>query len=298
MNSWLHRPVPVRQWMINTITRVLTKPLHSYELRVPNNLANLTTVLRRGDVILVEGDQRISQVIRYLTQSSWSHSALYIGDELLKPEHGLADDLTQRWGDSARHLIVEALVGEGVIASPIEKYLGFNIRICRPQGLTRRDGDRVLAEVISHLGDEYDVQHILDLARYLFPVSVVPRRWQHAALHFGRGSEREVICSSLLAKAFARVGYPILPRVTLEPAPAPPARNWWSLLSRRNGTHPAARFRELDPTLITPRDFDLSPYFEIVKFNHLGDPRFDYRTIVWETPDGSMEQPSVPPQHY
>ena len=34
--------------------------------------------------------------------------------------------------------------------------------------------------------------------------------------------------------------------------------------------------------MITPRDFDLSPYFEIVKFNHLADPRFDYRSIVWD----------------
>ena len=33
---------------------------------------------------------------------------------------------------------------------------------------------------------------------------------------------------------------------------------------------------------MTPRDFDLSPYFEIVKFNHLGDPRLNYRDIVWE----------------
>ena len=42
------------------------------------------------------------------------------------------------------------------------------------------------------------------------------------------------------------------------------------------------RFRRANTAAITPRDFDLSPYFEVVKFNHLGDPRFDYRQIVWE----------------
>ena len=34
-------------------------------------------------------------------------------------------------------------------------------------------------------------------------------------------------------------------------------------------------------TLTTPRDFDISPYFEIVKFNILEDRRFDYRQIRW-----------------
>jgi hypothetical protein len=32
---------------------------------------------------------------------------------------------------------------------------------------------------------------------------------------------------------------------------------------------------------VTPRDFDLSPYFEIVKFNVIESRRFDYSKIVW-----------------
>jgi len=35
-------------------------------------------------VILVEGNERISECIKYLTQSSWSHSALYVGDEPIR----------------------------------------------------------------------------------------------------------------------------------------------------------------------------------------------------------------------
>ena len=35
--------------------------------------------LRIGDVILVEGRSRVSDVIKIITQSPWSHSALYIG---------------------------------------------------------------------------------------------------------------------------------------------------------------------------------------------------------------------------
>ena len=35
--------------------------------------------LRKGDVLLVEGRSRVSEVIRVITQSPWSHSALYVG---------------------------------------------------------------------------------------------------------------------------------------------------------------------------------------------------------------------------
>lgn len=274
----------VRQWVVERCIDLLTQPLQTYELRVPNNLDNLRRVLRKGDVLLVEGEQRMSQVIRYLTQSSWSHAALYVGDELLKPPYGQAARATEQFGEGARHLLLEALVGEGVIAAPLEKYEKFNIRICRPQGLLAADVQRVVAEVIGHLGDGYDVRHVYDLARYFFPISVVPRRWRRQALHFGHGIDREVICSSMIARAFAHVGYPILPRVTLDPAASRPAPPWWRRRLSRRGNHTAARFRELDPALITPRDFDLSPYFEIVKFNHLGDPNFSYRDIVWENP--------------
>ena len=35
-------------------------------------------------MVLVEGNERISECIKYLTQSSWSHSALYVGDEPMR----------------------------------------------------------------------------------------------------------------------------------------------------------------------------------------------------------------------
>jgi hypothetical protein len=280
-----------RQWFIAFCTRLLTKPLRTYELRVPNNLPELKKALKKGDILLVEGDQRVSQVIRYLTQSSWSHSAVYIGDELLREKHGRAAE-ARSFGEESQHLLIEALVGEGVVLSPLSKYAGYNIRLCRPR-LRKEDVEVVINHLIQRLGHRYDVKHIWDLARYFFPVSLVPRRWRRAALHLGSGSEREVICSSMIAKALATVGYPILPRVTIDEA-APPSR-WWRRLLSRNGGRPLARFRARDPALITPRDFDLSPYFEIIKFNHLADQRFDYRSIVWERDEAKQpEEPNGP----
>jgi len=270
----------VRRWLIAECTRLLTKPLASYVQRVPNNIDNLKRTLRKGDVLLVEGDQRVSQVIRYLTQSCWSHSAIYVGDELLKGDAPRAAELRARFGDEAQHLLIEADVGHGVCATPLSKYQRYNIRICRPQGLHRDDVSRVLEFVVGHLGRRYDVRHLVELARFFFPVSIVPRRWRRAALTFGSCNGRAVICSSMIADAFTRVGYPILPEVTLAAGAAVPER-WWKVL-RRSAPRPAATFRRYNTALVTPRDFDLSPYFEVVKFNHFGDPRFNYREIVWD----------------
>jgi len=272
----------LRRWVIAECTRLLTQPLATYVQRVPNNIDKLKTALRKGDVLLVEGDQRISQVIRYLTQSSWSHCALYVGDELLKGDARRAAELRRQFGDEANALLVEAESGIGVVASPLSKYQRYNIRICRPEGLQRDDVDEVLRYVVAHLGRRYNVRHIFDLARFFFPVSLVPRRWRRAALTFGSSpSSRAVICSTMIADAFTRVGYPILPEAVLVDA-GPPPGPWWRRALGYDQGHPRARFRRPNNAVITPRDFDLSPYFQVVKFNHLGDPRFDYRRIEWE----------------
>jgi hypothetical protein len=262
------------------VARYLTKPRRQYRQVVPNDMANLTRYIRKGDVLLVDGDQRISEVIKYLTQSSWSHAALYIGDELLRRNPRNRALLLEQYGEDANHLIVEALM-EGVVASPLSKYATCNIRVCRPYDLHKEDRQRILEEVLDHLGYTYDVKHVLDLARYFFPVSLIPRRFRRRALQLGSGLTHEVICSSLIARAFDHVGYPILPEIT--PAGDPPR----SLLARarnrllRRGHVPGGIFRQRHPTLVTPRDFDLSPYFEIIKFNLIENAKFDYRKITW-----------------
>jgi hypothetical protein len=278
----------MRRRVVAVLRRHLTKPLRSYEQRIPNNLANLKEHLRPGDVILVEGDQRVSQVIRYLTQSSWSHSALYIGDELRRFKPQLADALLAAHGAEARHLIIEATVEHGVACAPVAKYINYNLRVCRPRGLRRADLDHILEELTRQLGHGYNVRHIFELGRYFFPVSLIPRRFRRAALTYGGETTRRVICTTMLARAFAHVGYPIVPRVTLDEVLT--QHTWLGRLVGRNGHSVRARYSKENPALITPRDFDLSPYFEIVKFNHLAGGKFDYRRIEWANEE---ERPSA-----
>ena len=270
----------LRSKVFDLAARVLTKPRGTYTRLLPNDPENLRRGLRPGDVILVDGDQRVSEVIKYLTQSSWSHAVLYIGDELLRRHPAQRVALEARHGRDAHHMFVEALLEEGVTASPLSKYADFNLRVCRPVGLRADDLSRILDEVLAQLGQHYDVKNLLDLARYFFPVSLIPRRLRRRALQFGSGVTTQVICSSLIGRAFQNVGFPILPATAPGAVPAPRYRLRDRLL-RRTPPPYATVFRRQLPALITPRDFDLSPYFEVVKFHLVEVTQFDYRRIQW-----------------
>jgi hypothetical protein len=212
--------VGLRRWLTQQLVDYLTQPLPRYEIRARNDLDALKRQIRKGDVVLVEGDQRISAVIKFLTQSSWSHAALYIGDELLVRGGELRERAVDRFGDEAEFLIVEALA-EGVVASPLIKYVDYNIRLCRPHRLRPEHCRVIVDEAVASIGFRYDLRNIFDLARYLLPVSWIPGRMRQAALHFGSGEPTEVICSSLLGRLFHHVPFPIRPTVTYSEDAAP-----------------------------------------------------------------------------
>lgn len=270
----------IRQAFVNLVIGSLTKPLRTYTLHIPNDLANLKRHVRKGDVVLVEGNERISECIKYLTQSSWSHAAIYVGDEPMRRNPAAKAGLIETFGEEAEFLLVEALVESGVILSPLSKYRDFNIRVCRPYNLSAADLHEVLDEAIRHVGDLYDIKNVVDLARYFLPVTLVPRRLRRQALQFGSGMPTQVICSSLIAECFDRVGFPVIPKYTEPPNLAAGRRVAWLFRSDRP-VHPYGVMKRVSPTLVTPRDYDLSPYFEIIKFNVIENLRFDYRKILW-----------------
>jgi hypothetical protein len=288
--SQLNPFAAVRRKVINLVVRLLTKPLKQYVVKIPNDLAKMERYIRKADVVLVEGNERISEVIKYLTQSSWSHAALYVGDEPLKRDPELKKQLLEKFGEDANHLLVEALVERGVVLTPLSSYRDFNIRICRPYNLAREDMQHVIDDALSRVGYIYDLKNIFDLARYFLPVSLVPRRFRRKALRFGSSEPTRVICSSMIADCFYRVKFPVVPHFKELPLLEERAeqRRRLKRLFARPDHRRFGVFQTVSPTLITPRDFDLSPYFEVIKFNIIEDLKFDYRKLVWaeeETPE-------------
>ena len=231
-------------------------------------------MLRPADVILVEGNQRISRVISYLTTSPWSHSALYLGD--LAPRTAV-EEAAARGGAGPHHLILEALAEGGVVISPLAKYESQLVRVCRPR-LTPQDVRAVVAYAVGQAGKSYDVDNILDLMRYFLPAGVIPARFRRDALFFGAGKPTETICSSLIAAAFTSVGYPILPLAQLRERRSLQSRVMRRLFGNR---FRRVRFRKTPVSLVVPRDFDLSPYFEVVKAE--AAECADYSRLHWRS---------------
>lgn len=267
--------------IMDRLGRFLARRLDSanpgYEPYTPSDPETLSRTLEPGDIVLIEGNQKVSSAIKYLTQSTWSHAALFVGDAL-KPEN--VD------GDSTWPQLIEVNLGEGCVAVPLSKYARFNTRICRPVGLTPDDRKAVVTYLVERLGVRYDMKNIFDLLRYFFPTPPVPVRWRRRMIAFGSGDPTRAICSSMIAQAYQSVGYPILPRVRR--APGLPGAD--SDYSRREILHIRHH------SLFAPRDFDLSPYFKVVKPTL--EYGFDYKQLKWGTKqrsgDDRPKDPALP----
>ena len=246
----------VARWLGGQLSRYLSQASHSHGTAAPTDPIRLLACLQPGDVLLVEGQTRVSVAIKYLTQSTWSHSALYIGDALGAPSEG-----------KEPKVLIEADLRWGVRAVPLSHFAGLHTRICRPVGLTPEDLKRVVDFAVSRIGLGYDMRNLVDLARYLLPTPPVPTRWRRRMIALGSGDPTRAICSTLIAQAFGAVRYPILP---LYQHPAP-------------GTKEVEAQAEIlhirNYALYVPRDFDISPYFAIVKPNL--EHGFDYRKLHW-----------------
>ena len=224
------------------LARYLSTPVANYRPLTTSSPKQLASTLRPADVLLVEGNTRISNAIKYLTQSTWSHAALYVG--AIPNAAGKGDD---------GPFLVEVDMVEGVTAVPLSAYAAFHTRICRPAALTAEDAERVIEYAVSRLGQTYDLKNLIDLARYLLPTPPLPRRWRRRMMALGSGDPTKAICSTLIAQAFQSVSYPILPDMIRRRADPGADDHNRELLTIRHFS------------LYSPRDFDISPYFEVVK---------------------------------
>jgi len=214
----------------------------------------LAPVIRPGDVLLVDGRQRISTAIKYLTQSTWSHAALCV----------------EAMDTASGHLprFVEADAVDGVRIVSLDQFADLHTRICRPGGLSDADLEAVTAFALARVGDSYDLANVIDLARYLLPTPPVPAGWRRRMIALGSGEPTKAICSTLIAKAFQSIRYPVLPQVTREMIDDPDCQG-----CVRDIMHIRHH------SLFTPRDFDVSPYFRIIKPTL--EAGFDHRALAW-----------------
>ncbi|PCJ24663.1 MAG: lipo-like protein [SAR86 cluster bacterium] len=236
----------------------LSKDLPGYQRLDTVSIQDVAAVLQRGDIVLVEGNTRISTAIKYLTQSSWSHACLYVGNT-----NDNCDTLN----------LIEANLKNGVHKVALSRYASLNLRICRPVSLSHEDTEKLIEFAQSKLGHQYDMKNIFDLIRYMIQKPAVPNRYRRSMLSLGSGEPTRAICSTLIAESFQSINYPILPTKGNDCGAYGEVPQYY----KSHFTH------------FTPRDFDLSPYFKIIKPTI--EKGFDYQQLNWQQPENpDLEQ--------
>lgn len=234
-------------WLMSKMGAWLLKDQPAPPTTYLSNFPLTCEKIRVGDVLLVQGHNRVSNIIRHITQSPWTHAALYIGrlDDI--KDKNLIETVKLYNFNKENQLLIESELGYGTRITTLDRYAKEHIRILRPSGLTVSDAQKVIQYAIGRLGKSYDVRHILDLARFLFPWGLFPRKYRSSLFEHNALQPTKDICSSMIADAFQSVDYPILPLITKG------YENKLELIPRNT-------------RLYTPSDFDNSPYFDILKF--------------------------------
>ena len=218
---------PLLRMVFKPLAAYLNQPCADYAPVVESRIDLLARVLVPGDVILVAGNTRFASLVRLLTQSTWSHVAMFVGPLEQAPDPPC---------------IVEADVEQGVRTIRLSELRGMTSRVLRATGLAARERSGVARRVLARVGQRYDVDCALELMCSLWSV-----RRRDAWLRRDpapRASADRAICSTLLAHAFEEADYPILPGDAHRAAIASGAPS--------------------ESRVYTPRDFDLSPSFAVV----------------------------------
>ena len=233
-------------------------PLSSYDM--------LCQEVRPADIILVAGRNRVSRIIRKVTQSPWTHAALYIGKLYDIEDAELRQKISQNKNITPSDpLIIESLAGKGTVINLFSNYKKEHIRICRPRGIAHSDAISVTEFALRHLGHSYNMRHFFDLGRFLLNSIFFPSHLGSSLFTKDPDNSASEICSTMIANAYRSIDFPILPKIVYE-----------------TKTKYGFKLRHRNPKLFTPSDFDYSPYFDIIKYPMLSPDSSSYfKDLPW-----------------
>ena len=133
------------------LAKFLTKEHNHNDPYYKISIDDTISILEPGDVVLVEGQSRLSGAIQFIASSNWAHAAIFIGKK-----------------DYFKHFLIEVKAVEGCKYTDINVYKQHNLRICRPIFLNQRKRKILLSHLIKKLGSKYDLKNIVDLMRFFF----------------------------------------------------------------------------------------------------------------------------------
>ena len=213
------------QFIGTQLAKFLTKENICLDPYYRISIEEIKSTVKPGDVILVEGQSRASSAIQFITGSNWSHVSIFIGET-----------------KAFEHTLVEVRAVDGCKYTDLNVYKQHNLRICRPLFLDNKKRIILIKNLKKRIGTKYDLRNIFDLIRYAYPNPPVPKKFRRNLIGIGAGDPTKAICSSLIAEAFKEIDHPVLP-----------FKDQTNSIVLRH------------PTYCLPKDFDISPFFQIIK---------------------------------
>ena len=216
----------ISSFLASFLTKEKSTP-QSQNIYYQVSLDEIKPMLKPCDVILIEGKSRVSRAIQFITESNWSHAAIFIGKF-----------------KNYENCLIEVKLVDGCIYTDINYYSNYNIRVCRPMFLSQLKKRNMVKFFKNKVGVTYDLRNIFDLVRFIYPNPPIPKKYRRNLIGIGAGTPTKAICSTLIARGFEKANHPILPLEEM-----PEKRN---LIQRHY-------------SFCLPKDFDISPFFDIIK---------------------------------
>jgi len=143
--------------------------------------------MHTGDIIFVCGTNVLSQLIRWITNSKWSHVAIVYRCDDLENKNSVA--------------VTEAQWGGFVATRYNMNYINRYCCVARPcKTLTLTQRDKLRSNILKNISTPYDFS---DLFRILF--------YKYTGIKFGRTSYRKLICSEAVSRIYKEIGVTLVP---------------------------------------------------------------------------------------
>lgn len=178
----------IRQALYRGLVNYLVAPVSVARVLQPRH--DLQSLLQPGDVILVAGKTRFASLVCRLTQSTWSHVAIYVG-----PGHH----------PDPAHCIVEADVEAGVRMITLAGLNDHDIQVVRASRLPETSRQELIDYLLARVGLSYDLPHVIELAKLVLFAPSPLGRWL-SPRRMRRADPTRAVCSTLVAHALFTAG--------------------------------------------------------------------------------------------
>lgn len=237
------------------------------------NFDHAAQIIEPGDVILVDGTAPADKRIKSISGSNWSQVLLYLGrlHDIKDPSlRAMASDYIPC--QSNTQLLLKVDLVHGVHLITLSELQDVQLRICRPSGLTDAEKQSVIRYGLSRLENNKKHAWWPAIRLLLVPWSWFPRHWRKPIFKLLSGRRLRRAVGGTIGDSFSFIQFPILPLV------------------KKEFDGKTKLYRHY-PMVFYPSDFDLSPYFDVVKYPFADQiDGKGLRLLPWKGEIGALQQ--------